>query len=188
MTDHVEERRATVGVIGDGALAPGDEKVDIGERVGERLIDAGYRIVCGGLGGVMEAVCRGAQRSESYFEGCTVGILPGDEHRDANAGVDVALPTGFGHGRNMLVAQSDALVAIGGGAGTLSEMAFGWIMKRLIVALRVEGWSGRLADERIDPRERLPGIDDDRVFGADSAAEVVAELDARLGAYREARR
>ena len=77
----------------------------------------------------------------------------------------------------------DAVVAIGGGAGTLSEIAFAWIYKRLIVALEVPGWSSELANRRIDQRIRYPDIADDRVYGANSAEEAVAIIVKHLPAY-----
>lgn len=181
-------RRRTVGVIGDGGIREGSEKWRVGRELGRELVDRGYRVVCGGLGGVMESVCRGAYDSEAYEEGRTVGILPGTESEAANDFVDIVVPTGLGDARNGLVAQSDAVVAVGGGAGTLSEMAFAWIAGRSIVALRVDGWSGRLADERIDGRTRFPEIEDDRVVGADTAREAADAVDRRLERYREARR
>ena len=71
------KRRFSVGVIGDGEIFENSEKWNLAVSVGCAAVDAGYRIVCGGLGGVMEAVCWGAHNSKSYYEGCTVGILPG---------------------------------------------------------------------------------------------------------------
>jgi uncharacterized protein (TIGR00725 family) len=84
------------------------------------IASRGALLVCGGLGGVMEAACRGAREAG----GTTVGLLPGTERSDANPYVSVALPTGLGEGRNALVVRAaDAVVAIGGGYGTLSEIA-----------------------------------------------------------------
>jgi uncharacterized protein (TIGR00725 family) len=108
-----------VAVIGPGTGASA-EQLDAAEEVGRLLAEAGAVVVCGGLGGAMEAVCRGA-RSAS---GMTVGILPGRDRRDANEYVQVALPTGLGEGRNALVVRAaDVVVAVGGGYGTLSEIA-----------------------------------------------------------------
>jgi uncharacterized protein (TIGR00725 family) len=77
-------------------------------------------LVCGGLGGVMEAACRGAREAG----GTTVGLLPGTDRTEANEFVDVVIPTGLGEGRNALVVRAaDALIAVGGGYGTLSEIA-----------------------------------------------------------------
>jgi len=108
-----------VAVIGPGTGASA-EQLDAAEEVGRLLAEAGAVVVCGGLGGAMEAVCRGARSAG----GMTVGILPGRDRRDANDYVQVALPTGLGEGRNALVVRAaDAVVAVGGGYGTLSEIA-----------------------------------------------------------------
>jgi uncharacterized protein (TIGR00725 family) len=107
-----------IAVIGAGSATP--EQADAAEAVGRRLAEAGAVLVCGGLGGVMEAACRGTKAAG----GTTVGILPGDDRRQANAHVDVALATGLGEGRNALIVRAvDALVAVGGEYGTLSEVA-----------------------------------------------------------------
>jgi uncharacterized protein (TIGR00725 family) len=88
--------------------------------VGRLVAARGAVLVCGGLGGVMEAACRGAKEGG----GTTVGILPGAERSAANEFVDVAIPTGLGEARNALVVRAaDALIAVGGGYGTLSEIA-----------------------------------------------------------------
>ena len=90
------------------------------EAVGRALAGRGAVVVCGGLGGVMAAACRGAQEAG----GTTVGILPGSDRHDANPWLTVALPTAMGETRNALVVRgADALVAVAGGYGTLSEIA-----------------------------------------------------------------
>jgi uncharacterized protein (TIGR00725 family) len=105
--------------VGPGRNAAADELIQA-EEAGAAVAEAGAILVCGGLGGVMEAACRGA-RSRG---GVTVGILPGGDRADANGWVTIALPTGLGEARNALVVRAaDALVAIGGGWGTLSEVA-----------------------------------------------------------------
>ncbi len=180
-------RRWLVAVIGDGTVREDDEAWVAAEGLGERLVDAGFRVMTGGLGGVMEAACRGARGSRAYRPGDTIGVLPNDDASAASPSVDIALPTGLGHLRNGLVARADALVAVGGGAGTLSEMALAWVLRRLVVALRVGGWSGRLADATVDPRPRFPAIPDDRVFGAATPEEAVAIVVQRLPAYLAAR-
>jgi uncharacterized protein (TIGR00725 family) len=177
-----------VAVVGDGTIAAGCPQEALAERVGEALVDAGYRVLTGGLGGVMGAASRGAARSPARTPGSVLALLPGDEPEDANPHVDVAIATGLGHARNLLVAHAEAVVAIGGGAGTLSELAFAWIHRRLVIAFHGAGWSGRLAGTRIDERVRFPAIRDDRVFGVDTPEQVVAVLTERLPAYREARR
>jgi uncharacterized protein (TIGR00725 family) len=90
------------------------------------------RLVCGGLGGVMEAACRGAKGAG----GTTIGILPGSERAAANAFVDVAVPTGLGEARNALVVRAaDAVIAVGGGYGTLSEIALALKAGKPVVGL-----------------------------------------------------
>jgi len=107
-----------IGVVGPGDAAPGE--LATAEEVGAGVAGAGAILVCGGLGGVMEAACRGA-RSRG---GVTVGLLPGLDRADANGWVTVAIPTGLGEARNALVVRAaGVLVAIGGGWGTLSEIA-----------------------------------------------------------------
>ena len=102
------------------------------EAVGAELGRLGAVVVCGGLGGVMEAACRGAKRAGAT----TLGILPGDDRATANAWVDVAVATGLGEARNALVVRaSDALVAVGGGHGTLSEIALALKVGRPVIGL-----------------------------------------------------
>ena len=105
-----------VGVVGAGDVPDSDVAFAVGRLLAER----GVVVVTGGLGGVMAAACRGA----ASVGGLTVGLLPGLDRSDANEWVTVAIPTGLGELRNGLVVRaSDALVAVGGGYGTLSEVA-----------------------------------------------------------------
>ena len=177
------KRRLLVAVIGDARVEPGGTKDLLAEEVGRLLVDTGFRVLTGGLGGVMEAACRGARSSSRYQSGDTVAVLPGHDPADANLFVDVVIPSGLDHVRNSIVAHADAVIAIGGGAGTMSEICLAWIYKRLIVALRVEGWSGKIADQRVDERVRYPNEQDDRVFGATSAADAVRTVVDRVGAF-----
>jgi hypothetical protein len=176
-------RRAIIAVVGDASLKRGSPKEALARDVGRRLVDAGYRILTGGLGGVMEAVCKGARHSARYKEGDIVGVLPGHDPREANPYVDVAIATGLDHVRNAVVAHADALVAIGGGAGTLSEISLAWIYRRLIIALRVDGWSGRVADQRLDDRVRYKNISEDCIYGADTPTEILRLLRTLLPRY-----
>jgi uncharacterized protein (TIGR00725 family) len=111
---------AYLAVIG-GDPAP-DDLLKVAEEVGSAIAERGAYLVCGGLGGVMEAACRGAKEAG----GTTIGILPTADRGHANAYVDVAIPTGMGEMRNALIIRcADAVIAIGGEFGTLSEIGFG---------------------------------------------------------------
>ena len=177
------QRRRTVSVIGDGRLSPDDPRAHIARELGRLLIDHGFTLVTGGMGGVMEAACQGARESHAWTYGSVIALLPGWDPAAANEHADVLIPTGMDHLRNPLVAQSDAVIAVGGGAGTLTEMAFAWMYFRLVIGLRVRGWSGQLADQRIDDRVRYPEIEDDRVYGATTAEEAVFLVRDKLEQY-----
>ena len=119
-----------IAVIGAGRASP--EQTEAAEAVGRALAEAGAVLVCGGLGGVMEAACRGAKAAG----GTTVGILPGDDRSHANEHVDVAIATGLGEARNALIVRAaDALVAVGGEYGTLSEIALALKTGKPVVGL-----------------------------------------------------
>ena len=129
----------------------------------------------------MRAALEGARAAVSYQEGDTIAILPGADPSAANEAADIVLATGLDIARNLVVANSDAVVAIGGGAGTLSEIALAWQLRRPVVALDVDGWSGRLGGLRIDERVRQPELgDEDVVHRAESAEAAVAFVDALL--------
>jgi len=107
-----------IAVIGGGECSK--EEAKLAEAVGRELARQGVILVCGGLGGVMEAACKGA----SSHGGVTIGILPGDSHQAANPYVQIPIVTGIGHARNMAVVKSaQAVIAIGGSYGTLSEIS-----------------------------------------------------------------
>jgi len=112
-------RRLLVAVIGAASCSPAEARA--AEVVGRVLAEGGATVLCGGRGGVMEAACRGARMAG----GLTLGILPGEDPAAANPFVDVAIATGLGEARNVIVAcTARAVVAIGGRYGTLSEIAF----------------------------------------------------------------
>jgi len=114
--------------------------------------------VTGGLGGVMEAVSRGARGAPSWREGDIVGILPGYDRNTANASVDIVIPTGMQRARNVLVvSMADVVLAVGGGSGTLSELALAWQLGKPILMLELAGgWTSRFGGERLDHRHDLP--------------------------------
>jgi uncharacterized protein (TIGR00725 family) len=114
------------------------------EEVGRLIAKSGSILVCGGLGGVMEAASKGAQ-SEG---GLTVGILPQDSSDRANQYIDIPIATGLGIGRNVIIARTaDALIAVGGEYGTLSEIAFALQMKKPVVGIKTWDIKGIINSE-----------------------------------------
>ncbi len=124
------DERIYISVIGAGECTKGEALV--AEAVGRELAKRGAVLVCGGKGGVMEAACKGAKSAG----GLTIGILPGLDRSEANAYVDVPIATGLGSTRNSIVVLSgQAVVAVGGAYGTLSEIAFAHLYQRTVVGL-----------------------------------------------------
>jgi uncharacterized protein (TIGR00725 family) len=123
-----------IGVIGAGRASP--ELYRMAEQVGQGIAQNGATLVCGGLGGVMEAACKGAKAAG----GRTVGILPGERATEANKFVDLPIVTGFAEARNVVIVRSaHAVIAIGGEFGTLSEMAFA--LKFGVPLIGLQSWS-----------------------------------------------
>jgi uncharacterized protein (TIGR00725 family) len=119
-----------IAVIG-GAVCS-SVQAGIAEAVGRLLAERGAILVCGGRGGVMEAACRGSHQSGGF----TIGILPGKDTREGNPYLTVALPTGLRYARNALVVQAgNAVIAIGGGYGTLSEIGIALKIGRRVIGL-----------------------------------------------------
>jgi uncharacterized protein (TIGR00725 family) len=152
-------RARQVSVIGSGSCEQDSELATLAEDVGRRLAEAGAVLVCGGLGGVMEAASRGAAGAG----GTVIGITPSDSVADANPHCTHVIATGIGHARNLaVVASGEAVVAVGGEWGTLSEIGFARRLGRSVVMLK--GWS--LKGE--GPMAEAPGV-----IAAGSAAEAV---------------
>lgn len=141
-------RPLQAAVIGDSD--PPEHVIRMAEDLGRLLARLGITVVCGGLGGVMQGVSRGAREAG----GLVVGILPSHRLEEANPWCTVVIPTGMGHARNVLTALAgDFVIALGGGAGTLSEICFAWIHGRPIFLLAgAGGWSDRLRGEPLDAR------------------------------------
>lgn len=142
-------RRPQAVVIGDCDAAPA--VLRLAEAAGALLAQLGVTVVTGGRTGVMEAASRGAAGAG----GLTVGILPSAHFDDANAWCSVVIPTGLGHARNAVTALAgDFVVVIGGGAGTLSEIAFAWMHARPILALGgTGGWADAATSQPPDLRQ-----------------------------------
>ena len=127
-------KKKFVAVIGGGQ--PSSQEAKLAEEVGRQLAKQGAILVCGGLGGVMEAACRGA----SSEGGITIGILPGENRQVANPYVQIPIVTGIGHARNIAVVKSaQAVIAIGGSYGTLSEI--GHALQSGIPVIGLNTWS-----------------------------------------------
>ncbi len=126
--------RTIIGVIGDSDPAP--ETAALAEEAGAEIARAGAVLVCGGLGGVMEAAARGAKGAG----GLTVGVLPTYDARSANAFIDIPIVTGMGHARNVVIAATaHALIAMAGAYGTLSEIAIGLKLGKRVISLGRDG-------------------------------------------------
>ena len=122
-----------VGVVGPSSAD--DRELSDAEALGRGLAQRGHVVVCGGLGGVMEAVARGA----AGVGGVVLGLLPGDDRADANPYVSVSVPTGLGELRNaLLVRSSDVVVSVGGSWGTLSEIALA--VRTGVPVVGIRGW------------------------------------------------
>lgn len=141
-----------IGVIGGREAEP--SLLAAAEETGRLIAERGALLLCGGMGGIMEAACRGAVRAG----GQTLGILPGSDARSGNEFLTVTVPSGLGIARNVLIVQaSDGIIAVGGRYGTLSEMAHARQLNKPLVSLH--SW-----------------VFDDSVPAADSAAAAVELL------------
>lgn len=136
-----------VSVIGAGQAS--EDEVAAAEEIGRLLAEAGAVLVCGGLGGVMDAAARGCEAAG----GTSVGILPGDDRATGSPHLTLRIATGLGEARNAIVARAaDAVIAVGGEFGTLSEIAFALKMGRPVVGLGT--WSLDLEGLPGDPLQR----------------------------------
>ena len=159
-----------ITIIGDSEAQP--EALTFAERVGEEIAKSGFSVLTGGRGGIMEAANKGAFNAG----GLSIGILPSDSMNEANDFCHIVIPTGLGHARNTITALAcDAIVAIGGGAGTLSELCFSWIhQKPIFVFPQFGGWSEKLTGNKIDSRSDQP------IIGCDSAKDLILKLNSFL--------
>lgn len=124
-------QKRIIGVIGGGQCTP--EIAKMAEDVGSLIAQKGATLICGGLGGVMKAACRGAKNNN----GITIGVLPGQRKADANPYVDIPIVTGLADARNIIIVRSsDAVIAIAGKDGTLSEISFCFICDVPVIGLK----------------------------------------------------
>ncbi len=119
-----------IGVL--GGQEPEEKFLTVAEEVGYRIAQGGAAVICGGLSGVMEAACKGAKRGG----GLSIGVLPSIRKRDANPYVDIVIASGMSTARNVIIVRSaDALIAIDGSYGTLSEISHAFEQRKPVVAL-----------------------------------------------------
>ncbi|HWQ19385.1 MAG TPA: TIGR00725 family protein [Methanotrichaceae archaeon] len=136
-------------MIGGGECS--DEAWNMAQELGRSLALKGHVVICGGLGGVMEAVCMGARDAK----GTTVGVLPGDVGNQ-NAYVDIAIATGMGHARNAIIVRSaDVVIALPGEYGTLSEIALALKMGKKVISLKSWNVPGAISCENAEEAIRL---------------------------------
>lgn len=154
-----------------GATAVG-LALDHADEAGRALAARGWHLLCGGGGGVMEAACRGFAAARKSPGIVSLGLLPGDDEASGNRFLDIALPTGLGLARNAVIARAaHGLIAVGGCAGTLSEIALCWQMGKPVVAVAPSGgWAAGLAGRPVDGRRA------DQVLSAASGSEAVELL------------
>jgi len=151
------DKKKFIGVIGGNQCSKKEAK--LAEEVGRQLARRGAILVCGGLGGIMKAVCKGA----SSAGGTTIGIIPGNDRQAANPYVQIPIVTGLGEARNVIVVKSvQAVIAVGGSYGTLSEISYA--LKNSIPVIGLNTWS--LARN---------GRQDKSIIAAQSPAEAVAK-------------
>ncbi|MCH2197854.1 MAG: TIGR00725 family protein [Flavobacteriales bacterium] len=167
----MKAKRHQVTVI--GRYDATDEQYQMGMDIGRMLAELNITAITGGRGGLMEAVARGCTEAG----GLSVGILPGEQFEESNEYNSVVIPSGIGYARNsMNVLAADVVIAVGGAAGTLSEMAFAWSYKRPVIALLGSGgWAEELAGKHIDHRW------EQEIIPATDVAEIRKELVKLLG-------
>jgi len=147
-------RKIQIAVIGGANYKYDSNQYDSARLIGKKLVELGYRVVTGGFGGVMEAALKGAKESSYYQSGDTIGIVPGFDPKDANEFADIVISTGLDIYRNIIVANSDAIIVVGGGAGTLSEASHAWTLKRPIFVLEeMDGILNKIKIEKFDNRQ-----------------------------------
>ena len=152
-------------------------------KLSQLIVDNDFRIMTGGIGDLPLAVYEGAKGSPRYTGNEIIAVLPGYDPDIAESYSDIQIATGLDIYRSIIVSNADAVVAVGGGAGTLLEIASAWAFKRPIFALKLEGWSGQLAGKRIDCRERYKNITADSVYSFEDPKLLVTSMVKMISLY-----
>lgn len=164
--------RKIVAVVGTAECSPESPVWRQAYQLGAQLVASGFRVLTGGLSGVMEAALAGAKSAEAYREGDTIAILPSFDPAAANPYADIVIATGADVHMNGIVASADAVVAVGGGAGTLCEIAMAWERGRPVLAFGALDGSSKLAAALAD----AVGCRLDPVCTAQEAAAALAQI------------
>lgn len=173
-------KKIQIGVIGDSSCS--EDERNLAYEVGKHIALNNCILLCGGRGGVMEGASQGCKDNG----GIVVGILPdiNDEKSDANQYLDISIPTNMGWTRNSFVAMaSDGLIIIGGKAGTMSEIAYGWMYNKPLVTLDhdtipIDRWGRKVANTALDDRRT------DIIKGVSDSTQIVTELLAMITKIR----
>ena len=167
-----------IAIIGSRELQP--RSLALVKALAHDLVGRGYRTVTGGLGSLQKSVHAGAKSNPLSTDCDTIVLLPGFDPEPAIGHADVIIPTGMDVYRNAIVANAEVVIAVGGGAGTLSEIAFAWQFNRSIIAVGEEGWAQRLAGESLDRRQSARIID----CTSSTIKDIVAQVDVEIGRDR----
>ena len=163
-----------IGIIGSRNLSI--ENLELVTKLSELLIDKGFRTVTGGLGTLQESVHRGAKLSKNSSDCDTIAIIPGFDPSELVNYADVIIPTGVDLYRNVMVANSEVVIAVEGGAGTLSEIAYAWQLNRPIIAIGKGGWAEKLSGVNLDSRRPGENLIDCINLSAEEIIEQVVRL------------
>ena len=175
-----KKMKQIIAIIGNANIENDIKKQEISFELGKLIIDNGFILATGGFGGVMEYASKGARNSKNYTENSIIGILPDYNSDNANKYIDIAIPTGFGLARNlMLISMANAVIAVGGGSGTLNEISVAWQMNKLIIGLQVNGWSEKLCGKALDYRRN------DIIYCAKNAQEALKIINSKLLYYQK---
>lgn len=168
-------RRLQIGIIGSAGVEeypgkkPDKRAFKIAYKLGTLVASANAILICGGKGGIMEEACKGAKEQD----GTTVGVVSGTKRDQANTYVDVEIVSGIVNNSEeaLIVSMSDGIIAIGGGAGTLEELALAYRNKKPVIAIKgIRGWADTVADTYLDERELI------KINSAKTAKEAMDKL------------
>lgn len=173
-----------IGVIGSAGpeeykrRKPNKKAYKLAEKVGELVAQNGAVLVCGGKGGIMKSACKGAKR----FGGITAGVVSGNARRTSNKYIDVDIVSGMVNcsEESLIVSMSDALIILGGGSGTLQEIALAYRTEKPMVAIfGIGGWGQKLANTYLDYRKKV------KILSAKNANEAVGLVFDKLLSSKE---